>query len=378
MATTKSAEYATEIKNLNTELTKTLNEFKGFGAGYNETKNKVLEIQENMKSLFDAVSAIQTDGQKGCLGPVYKGGSEEMKSMMDNIRHLKEGKAAAVASPSSGGYLAVPQFYARIEQILRDLDPMWSQAEVIKCDSNIALMPYEIGDSSAHWVGERESRNTDDAGTIGMAQVPMNRIIAKIKVTDELLSGAALNLEQYLINKASDKLNRSTANAFVIGDGNKKPEGLFASTKITTKTSATKAVVGYSDLLDLYSATPSAADARSAFYMSKGTIAKVAAITDLQDRPLWMPSMAPGLPPTILGFPVYATPSAPAVAGGNKAIGFGDLYSTYKIFQGDSIRYIRDDVTGADSGEIYIRFNWSVGGQVVQPKSFVTLTIKSS
>lgn len=381
-------DYKVQLQKLTGEADKILGEFKGnLGADYKQTKSNLAEITKEIKNITDVVSDIQAKGFTSAFGVTQGSVSPEVKSMIDAIVNngprpkASEFKAARIADPGSGGFLAVPQFISKVAQKLYDGDSIMQNAEIIQVESDIGLLPYEVGDSSASWVGEGESRDVDSAGTIGLAQIPLNTLIAKIKVTDELINGAAIGIEQYLTNQVSDKLSRSLGAAFTIGDGLRKPKGVFTEATIPsvpTTGAGTAKAVAVDDLLDVYGKLPSAADANAGWYMSKATFAAISKIKGTDQLYLLPSGLAPGMPATLLGFPVRLCGSAPDTkTAGNVPIIFGDMRSAYKVLQGRQMTYQRDDITGADAGMIYLRFKAYMGGQTVMPSSLVRTVIGS-
>lgn len=383
-----SKEYTTEIKKLTSEADKILTEFRdGLGANFNETKTNMAEITKELAQLKDVLADMEAKQQLGRFTAGH-GISPEVKGMMEHIAGgcerasyvmPAEYKAASIGVPSSGGYLAVPEFVEKIAQKLYDTDAILQSAEIINVNSNLAQVPYEAGDASAHWVGERESRNTDDSGPFGLAQIPVNGIIAKIKMTHELQYGTPMALEQYLVNQVTGKLQRALGEALCTGNGFKKPLGVYTDTTIpsvtTTGSGAVKAIT-VDDILSMFGKLPAAADDKSAWYMSKSTFAAVAKTKGADNLYLLPGGIAAGMPGTILGRPVRFCTSAPdTTAATNVPVLFGDMESAYKVIQGLQMTYQKDEFTGADDGMIYYRFTGFYGGQTVMPSSLVRLVM---
>lgn len=383
-------EYASEIKKLTSEADKILTEFRdGLGANFKETKSNMAEITKELAQLKDALAEMDAKQQLGRFVAGH-GISPEVKGMMEHIakgclredyKTPAEYKAASVGVPSSGGYLAVPEFVAKVAQKLFDSDAILQSAEVINVNSNIAQIPYETGDASAHWVGEKQSRDTDDSGPFGLAQIPVNGIIAKIKITHELQYGTPMNLEQYLVNQVSNKLQRSLGEALCTGNGFAKPLGVFTDADIpsvTTTGSGTVKAITVDNIIDMFGKLPEQADAKSAWYMSKSTFSAVAKTKGSDNLYLMPGGIAAGMPGTILGRPVRFCTSAPGVTtAGNVPILFGDMEAAYKVVQGLQMTYQKDEFTGADDGMIYYRFRGFYGGQTVMPSALVRMIMGS-
>lgn len=383
-------EYTSEIKKLASEADKILKEFRaGLGADFKRTQTDMAQITAEFTELKDVLAEMEAKQQIGRFTGT-NGISPEVKGMMEHIakgchredyKMPAQYKAASVGVPSSGGYLAAPEFVDKVVQRLYDSDAILQSAEVISVNSNIAHVPYEAGDAAAHWVGEKESRDTDDSAPLGLAQIPVSGIIAKIKMTHELMYGTPIALEQYLVNQVSNKLQRSLGEALCNGNGFAKPLGVYTNTNIpsvTTTGAGTVKAIAVNDILDMYGKLPDAADSKSAWYMSKSTFASVAKTKGADNLYLMPGGIAAGMPGTILGRPVRFCTSAPDVTtAGNVPVLFGDMENAYKVIQGLQMTYQRDEFTGADSGMIYYRFFGFYGGQTVMPTSLVRMIMGS-
>lgn len=385
MAATK--EYIAELKKMSLEADKILTEFRtSLGADWAAKKKEMEEQRKQMGVMQDVIASMERDQQLGKftksnkISPEVKG---MLKHMAKEAEYVvpSEYKAASIGNPSTGGYFAVPEFVDKVTMKIYDRDSILQNADVVNVNSSLVQFPYEASDAAAHWVGEKESRNKDDSGSVGLANIPMNTVIAKVKVTRELLDNADIPMEQYLINQVSDKIQRAVGSAFVSGNGFKKPMGVFTNTDIpsvTTTGSGTVKVITVEDIISLYGKLPSEAEPSAAFYMSKKAFTAVAKLKGADNLYMLPQGIAPGLPPTILGFPVRLCASAPDnTAAGNVPMILGDMHTAYKIIQGKQMTYQRDDYTAADDGQVVIRFNGYYGGQVVMPDALVRMVMGS-
>lgn len=368
-----------ELKRLNTDLTAMLADYKGLGESYRAMKGQVADLTVKMNETITAYDGDIADLKKGLTAAPAAGPgaiSPEMKGMVEYlVKGIKS--AATVSDPTTGGYLAPAEFINHVVPKLRDTDNIRANAEVITVSGGLAQLPYEITEGSSHWVGEKESRNTKDAGTVGLANIPVDTIISQVPISKDLIAYGSLDIESYFTNAVTAKLGRDTEAAFAVGDGFKKPQGVFKCTDIDTVSSGAAAALTVDGLIDAVGGLTSAASMNAKWYGSMNTLSKIAKLRDDKD-PIWQPSLGAGLPPTVLGYPYMYCPSAPTVAAGSMSLVLGDMFSAYKIVQHTAMDLLRDEYSGRTNNLLYIQLTSRVGGQTVMPSSLVGVKTEAS
>lgn len=371
-----------ELKKLNSDLSSMMNDYKGLGESYRAMKGQVDDLTKKMSETITAYDGDIADLKKGLTAAPAAGPgaiSPEMKGMVDYIiaGSLGTKSTATVANPSTGGYLAPAEFVNQVIPKLRDSDNIRANANVISVSGGLAQLPYEITNGSSHWVGERESRDNKDSGTIGLANIPIDTIVSQVAISKDLIAYGSIDIENYFTTAVSAALGQETEAAFAIGDGFKKPEGVFACSDIETVSSGAAAALTINGLIDAVGGLTSAASMNAKWYGSMNTLSKIAKLRDDKD-PVWQPSLGAGLPPTVLGYSYMYCPSAPTVAAGSMSLVLGDMFSAYKIAQHTAIDLLRDEVTGRKDNLLYVQLTSRVGGQTVMPSSLVGVKTEAS
>ncbi|MFA6710495.1 MAG: phage major capsid protein [Candidatus Methanomethylophilaceae archaeon] len=368
-----------EIHKLNEELKKGLNDYKMYSESYKTMKSQVDDIS---KKLDDSIKGYDDDivalKKSVSMAPASGAGSisPEMKAM---IEFAIEGKTATVATPSSGGYVVPNEFISRVIPKLRDIDNIRANAETIPVSGMVADVPYEVSEGESSWVGETEDRSgVKGEGTIGLAHIPVNELVSRLSISNRLMQSNLIEMDTYLTNALISKMNRDTEKAFATGDGFNKPSGVFNDTNITQVASGAASALTINGLISLVSSLTDSASMDGRIYGSRSTLGEIAKLRD-DKNPIWQPSLGNGLPPTVLGYSYMFCPSAPgATTAGNIPLVFGNMFSAYKIVQGNSMTMTRDTLTGVSKGLTYIYFSSNVGGQVVMPSSLVAQKIAAS
>lgn len=279
---------------------------------------------------------------------------EEKKALADYVRH-GETKSMSVGSDPDGGYGVTPQLSDQISRRLYDQSHMRQICRVVEVGSFDSFEePYQIGDTSAVWVGESASRPATATPTLGLLNVPVNEIYASQPVTQRLLDDSRFDMAGFVVERASDRFGRSEGTAFVRGSGVGQPKGFMsyqmdaaadfarASNKLQF-VSAGDGIVTFEGLKALYWALRAPYRANASWLMSSVTASQVDRLTDSTGRYLWRDSVAAGLPPTLLGRPVYFDENMDATS--QFPVAFGDWTRGYVIADKPGVRWLRDPFT---------------------------------
>lgn len=339
---------------------------------------------DQYKKLEDAIVELQRGAQlRTEPGVKSMQVSEGVKSMIEHIRtgqaptiqyDASGVKSATVSNPPNGGYFAVPEFQNRVLQRMYETSPMRQICEVINISGNMAVLPYEVSPPDGKWVGETEKRDKVSDVKVALAQIPVNEYVIKTAISNTLLEDANLvGIEDYIVNSATQAIERKVSDAFVTGDGDKKPLGLYVDPALKTVKTGQAAAVSTDALFDAMAAVPTDALSNARWTMSMSTF--LAFVKQFgKDSTYYNMPLADGFPARLMGYPVTFI-NAPAVAAGNIVATFGDHAHAYKIVQRVSLQYQRDIYTGADDNLVYTRYRTRVGGMMVMPESVVGIKV---
>ena len=192
-------------------------------------------------------------------------------------------------------------------------------------------------------------------------------------MTEELLYDNAFNLESYIIDQFGKAIANAEEDAFLNGDGNNKPTGIFstAAVGVTTSTAAVKA----DEIISLIYLLKRPYRKKAAFIMNDQTIASIRKLKDDNGNYLWQPSYQIGEPDRLLGYPLYTSAYAPTMAAGKPVIAFGD-FSYYNI--GDrgtrSLQELKELFAG--NGMVGYVMKERVDGKLVLSEAVQTLKMK--
>lgn len=256
--------------------------------------------------------------KKGRAGKAYK--DSMLQALRTNFKQVSNVLQEGV--DADGGYLVPEEYDKRLIQVLEEENIVRSLATVIATAGNhkinIAGTP-----PAAAWIDEGAELSFGDAKFSQML-LDAHKLHVAIKVTEELLYDSAFNLEQYIMTHFGKALANAEEDAFLNGDGNNKPTGIFHETNGGTfleKVTAIKA----DDIINLIHALKRPYRKSAVFIMNDKLIAHIRKFKDGNGAYLWQPSYQQGEPDRILGYPVHTSAFAP-----ENTIAFGD-FSYYNI-----------------------------------------------
>ena len=271
---------------------------------------------------------------------------------------------------SDGGYLVDDEMDSRIIDILEEENIMRKLGTKISTTGEHKIN-VAASKPAALWVEEGGALTFGDA-SFDQKFLDAHKLHVAIKVTEELLYDSAFNLEKYITTQFGKALANTEEDAFLNGDGNGKPTGVFHATKGGQIAGTNTAALKSDDILDLVYALKRPYRKGASFIMNDKTLAEIRKLKDGQGNYLWVPSYTLGEPDRIAGFEVRTSAYAP-----DDKIAFGD-YSYYNI--GDrgtrSLSVLRELFAG--NGMIGYVMKERCDGLLVLPEAVQVLKLKKT
>lgn len=277
---------------------------------------------------------------------------------VDNI--LQEGVDA------DGGYLVPEEYDSRIIDILNEENIMRKLGTTITTSGqhkiNIAATK-----PAAAWIEEGGALQFGEA-TFAQTLLDAHKLHVAVKITEELLYDNAFNLESYIVNEFGKAIANAEEDAFLNGDGQGKPLGLFAAAGGGT-VAASVVTPKADDLISLVYDLKRPYRKNAGFIINDKTLALLRQLKDGNGAYMWQPSLQAGEPDTFLGYHLYTSQFAP-----ENAIAFGD-FSYYNI--GDrgvrSWQELRELYAG--NGMIAYVSKERVDGKLILPEAVQILSL---
>ncbi len=313
----------------------------------------------------------ETPEKKGRASDQYK--TDMIRAIRSNFKQVTDLLQEGV--DTDGGYLVPEEYDSRLVDVLEENNIMRGLATKLTT-SGLHRINLTATKPAALWVEEGGQMPFDDA-TFNQISIDSYKLAVGVKITNELLYDNAFGLESYIIEQFGKALGNAEEDAFLNGDGNKKPLGLFhknggAKAGVTT---AAASAISSDDILNLIYALGRPYRQKAKFIMNDQTIAELRKLKDNNGAYLWQPALTEGEPDRLMGYEVLTSSYAPVIKAGDPAIAFGD-FSYYNIadrgtrsFQELSELYAETDTTGFLAKE-------RVDGKLILPDAVHLLTVK--
>ena len=258
------------------------------------------------------------DEKTGRARKEYRDGM--LKALRTNFKQVSNVLQEGV--DADGGYLVPEEYDQRLVDILEEENIVRHLATVITTSGNHKINIAGTKPAAA-WIDEGAELSFGET-KFSQVLLDAHKLHVAIKVMEELLYDSAFNLENYINEQFGKALANAEEDAFLNGDGNNKPTGIFHESNGGTfldKVTAIKA----DDVINLIHALKRPYRKNAVFITNDKTIAQIRKFKDSNGAYIWQPSYQVGEPDTLLGYPIYTSAFAP-----ENAIAFGD-FSYYNI-----------------------------------------------
>ena len=216
------------------------------------------------------------DGKTGRASDEYK--EAMLSAMRCNFRNvsniLQEGVDA------EGGYLVPEEYDNRLFEKLEEENIMRKLATVITTAGQHKIN-IAAAKPAASWIEEGQELSFGEA-KFEQIYLDAFKLHVAIKVTEELLYDNAFNLEDQILSSFTKAIANAEEDAFLNGDGEKKPTGIFAETGGGQVMGTLTAAIKSDDLIDLVFALKRPYRKNASFIMNDATLASLRKLKDNQ------------------------------------------------------------------------------------------------
>ncbi len=293
---------------------------------------------------------------------------------------VEEVKALRTSDDTSGGYLAPAEFVAEVIKGIVEVSPIRQAARVGSTSSGSVMIPKRTARPTANWEGELE--DADETGsTYGQVEIPIHEARCYVDVSQKLLEDAAVNVEAEVAADLAEEFGRLEGNAFLTGNGVKKPLGIMSTSGINYTATGNASTLGSEPadaLITLMYALPAFYRNNGVWMMNGNTLASIRKLKDGQGNFLWQPSYQAGQPETILGRPVIEAVDMADVGSAAEPIIFGDFGRAFRIYDRLSLSLMRDPYSVAKQGLVRFHARRRTGAAVVLTEALRKLKCATS
>ncbi|MBV9635365.1 MAG: phage major capsid protein, partial [Methylobacteriaceae bacterium] len=312
----------------------------------------------------------------------YDGRERELKALQHKA---VETKALATSSETDGGFTVVPQIDATIRDLQLLVSPIRGIAQVMTIGAGSLKVLFNLRGTAAGWVGESDPRvQTSTSQLVEMEFVP-GELYAMPAATQQMVEDSFVNVEQWIADEIALRFAVQEGQAFVAGDGVKKPRGFLGPsyTVVADSTSLAYPNIGYiptgqnggflptqtspiqqgADIFfDVIAALKYPYRANARWVANRRTVSQMRKIKSAFADYLWVPGLQSGQPDSFAGYPLIEAEDMPDIASGSYSIAYGDFRQFYLIVDRVGVSVLRDPYSSKPYVLYYTRKR--VGGGV--------------
>ena len=329
-----------------------------------EAKERIEELE------LKVVKASQVDS-----GKAWKQ-SDEYKALMEFARTEQYSKTLRTDDATAGGYLVPNEMDMELLKLLNETSPMRAYCR-LKTQSSKTLETVRRDTlPTAEYEGEAEE-GTSSQSSYGKVTQTVHRLTFTSEVTQEELMNNAFDMEMLMQEDALEGFSLKENLKFITGTGNKQPEGITVNAALRAASYET-ASSGVVAILDLIGAQGELKRGQNPMWgFNRQTMANLRSKADTQGQFLWQPSIAAGVPGTLLGDPYDIFQDMPSIGANTYPIFYGDLRRGYRITDRTGLSVIRDPYTQKKKDIIEFTWNRYNDGAVILTDAIKLIKIKA-
>lgn len=383
------AEMRTVFSEFQTDVLARIEEIKKGGAATGETEQKLDRMGKRLDELDVLMRRpLQAQGDESYQEAMEKKSRKSAftKALKYSINSLsaderklvqlagpEDTKALSLGDDTLGGYLAPPEYVNDIIKTILQYSPIRSFAAVQQTTRHSIIVPTRTGTFAAAWVGETAQRSETTGLKYGHKEITTNELYAEVLISNQMLEDAAFDMDAQITMEAALQFQIAEGKAFVNGTAVGQPEGFMTNTSITSYVTGSASALTYAGMVTFVHALKTPYAVNATWFANRQTIGAVRNLVDSQNRPLWEPGMAPGNPPTIIGYPYAEVVDMPAIGASTYPMAFGDWKRAYQIVDRVQVVVQRLVEKYAETGQVAYLVRKRVGGLVTLPEAIIKL-----
>lgn len=268
--------------------------------------------------------------------------AQELRSFLRGERGtgLLELRALQVDDPEAGGYTVRPQDF--VAQLIKAVDnlvfvrQLATKLAVTSADS-LGVPSLDADPADADWTVELGTGSEDSTMDFGKRSLAPHPLAKSIKVSKTLIRKSVLNIEALVADRLAYKFAVTEEQAFLTGDGQNKPLGVFTAsdsgipTSRDVSTGNTATTIGADGLIEAKYALKAAYWGRSRWVFHRDAIKMIRKLKDGEGQYLWQPGISGGAPDRILDIPFVMSEYAPSTFTTGLYVGILGDFSQYWI-----------------------------------------------
>ncbi len=335
-----------------------------------EAEKREREIAESMRGLEDVARPVEA------RTVAAETDADILRSLLAGERraHTFNFEKRDIARTTSNAPIPVSFSDAVIQQA-RLVGPMLDPSVVTVLNTASGedlVLPSLASWSTAGLEAEAATIDESDPG-FGKTTLKAYKYAFLVQVSQEFLADSNIDVIGFLGQQAGNAIGYDVNNALTVGTGTVQPNGIAvaAAAGVTggTAIAGTRGTGAFTadDLIDLVYSLDGAARRLPGFgVMANGSsIGAMRKLKTTSGDYVFVPTIQPGQPDTILGYPLIENPALASVGSGARSVLAGHFPSYYVRTVG-GIDVARSDDFAFNTGQVTLRFQIRVDGNLPQ------------
>lgn len=277
-------------------------------------------------------------------GVIYRSQPEVMKAWERYLKGghaalgLAEQKALQADSDTAGGFLVAPQQF--LAEVLKAVDNLvfirqLATVHVVPDAASLGVATMESDVADPDWTTELATGTEDTSLDFGKRELRPHPLAKYIKVSKTLIAKVP-NVEALVRDRLAYKFAVAQENAFLNGDGTRKPLGVFTASDqgISTSydvTAAAATSIAADDLINCKHALKPQYWPRARWVLHRDVLKAIRKLKDANNQYLWQPGLSGDLPSAILDVPYVVSEYAPSSIAASQYVAIIGDFSKYWI-----------------------------------------------
>lgn len=334
-------------------------------------QNAARELKEKCDSLERQLLRVPVASATGKIL------SEHMKAFEKMIREDKNAPSSLSVQEMkylrsdvgpSGGFLCPPEWIAELLKDIVEISPVRQFARKRITNSVLSMQNVRTTIVDSYWEGELADY-TASQSVYEQSKIPTNKLVCRVKVSDEVLRFNHFNLEQSFNEDMRLSMAKTEGLAFISGTGVKSPQGLLTNDDVEAFNSGVANDITFDSLINIQGQLKDGYN--PSYMMNRRTLAKIRQMKDGVGQYLWNPAVAAGMPSMLNGDLYISAINMPDIGVGTYPVLYGDFYMAYTIEDNLEAFMLRNPYI--EDGRVVFTLTRYLGGQVVLPEAMKKL-----
>lgn len=351
-------------------------------------KEEVLRIEDEQRDLEASAGNPKRpglDSPNGGNNPLAS--KEYLEAFNKFVMNGQISNSLQVTDDTAGGYITAPQQF--VNELIKAIDDQvlirqWARVETLNTSTSLGIPSLDSDPDDADWTAEIQEAKEDTSMKFGKRELEPQLLSKLIKVSMKLLRSSTMSPEQIVRMRMAYKFAVTMEKAYMTGDGNKKPLGVFTASNNGIPTSRdisdgnTTTAITFDGLKSAKFALKAGYRRNARWLLHRDTIAAVDKLKDNDGQYLWQPGTQLNEPDVLLGRPAFESEYAPnTFAAGNYVGIFGD-FSYYWIADSLAFQVQRLNELYARTNQIGFIGRAESDGMPVLGEAFARVQLASS